>query len=1777
MSSNPNFEVKDLVSATLNNLDKQTTDLISVFDGYFSSEVGKDVNIIREDGTIDDLTIVENLAFSNVQSNPEHFWDQGTNYYFQSSGERLRDISEIILEKIEDTNVDDSLSNKIREIVNDQIESSMGQVSGASFYSGATRYENLYDKPDSDSLFDNTQTNLNDFFSQIDTSIFGLLNDATDGGPASSLENIVGTPDVTVDFNGIEQLIDDGDNFYNDSIEAGVHNNLAAQESYFLEGKITRTFAKNDPAIDPDQRLDFTSNLWNDGSLTDDEVMYGMLAITLTATESVDISSTGGTLEERTRAANMQTMTAAKESLDQQAALYILATREWYDADPADRESREDMPDFTLYESDGVGNVIGPIDFDSDPRDLSEIIADNSSLDLTTANDVLNDWDNPAYSSEREEITKYYAQSLMFASMESSFASSSGIATKNIQMHNVIQDNDPSTNPFLTDLGEDNVDVDLNSFLAWESANVGHLRGTDQFSQLTDIFLENFDIRSPKYIEDNRTLVDLFTGKLNTAPGDNSALDETLFQSISDASNDITNQTRNLLTRGIDGSADNQLMLDLFNQTAVRVEDYGPNYFPDNWENKKEQYEPAIYSTITDISDPNYVETSFDPVEARLPTGFPVMDLRDFEEYFTILSNELGKKFGEVPLDGDPSFADAGYAATSVDSIFGTFVVGDNSEAEAKAILMYEQLQDILTQIEPRVEQLERGIGDDAIRPRDGDPSLINDPENGVSYNFEAEGGDSNLVRIFLDSHEDTSTLSSELDQMSFLVNMFSTQVKFTQEKPHEKLYAAQQAEANKINARELYRELPGPRADGTMPEDDGIPKPLVSPSSSALLIGQVGQILVDKVNQVVSDNNIAGISVGTVDTNGDMLVDANDIRSNGDGTGEINLSAVEISGSDETQQYLNNVLEIFNNFVAPTNIQATIDAMEQEIFDPMQETLINFMNETNKPEYEMAYMDADLSSSLINLRDELGTKIQAAIDSGQYNPTDTNGDASIDAMDDPVYRALMEADLDFFSDRTYYKKDALSVDQQNFFTELEAGTIGGINLEDLVNGSTIYSDPNFPPIIFEKTLVEDMIDFRDDLQSEIQNAIDAGDYDPGDALVDASDDPMLKALLEADLDSINFGAATDIEFQQLINSGSPPPTADVIAARETLFADMLDGEIGGIDEDDFTTVGDSIYADLYDGAYNIPSLPLSFVDDLADQDYNPINFNYDFKDSEFDSYTLSEILGDPSDPDSILGLKNQMLSNPANDTVENRKDYIKKMQHFQELFYVLAGGVDNGTYPTFHGFNTVNKFDLDNDAATSNQTLMNQLTGIPYRDADIVASADTINNVTEQFKAITDNLNGLSNSFDSQLKKPKNDPESDTYSSLHLLTQIDSQVAGDGNYEAGLLQILDERLILDHNGVAASTGKGYVSNFSTLPTGTIDINNELSNQGIAIPPNFAAYSVTDYKDFLTALDNVYETIEDSSDTDQKNALDQWLGDNAISKIAVGTLSGKDALEADINLLNHFIDGSIENYGSVSSMDSFIGDIKTNMEFNLEEANNIDNFNVTINDFVESLAEGSLPDFGDGSAIDIFTTEIFNSTDNSNTLTDGYPFKSPLSVDGLPLEPEYQKIFEDVEALLIDKQNANFVGNTATEQMIDTMIINLLVGGEAPSDEMVDAALDEHSPINRPSVRVPGHSSLQSSYSNGNSPDSVARLMATNRKDELDEIMDPENVDQTGVVDKSQYSLTDVINDSSTDVRDESIGGKSVQELLLIMFVLQMFEQSKWEWEQYLNDESRYS
>ena len=122
--------------------------------------------------------------------------------------------------------------------------------------------------------------------------------------------------------------------------------------------------------------------------------------------------------------------------------------------------------------------------------------------------------------------------------------------------------------------------------------------------QLMDMFLENFDISSARYVEDKRTLVDLFTGKLVNAAGDNKELTKLLFQNISDAANDIAAQSKNILTRGVADAVENQFMLDLFNQTALRKEDYGlsPNpadptqsFLPSYWADKKDKFFPAHY------------------------------------------------------------------------------------------------------------------------------------------------------------------------------------------------------------------------------------------------------------------------------------------------------------------------------------------------------------------------------------------------------------------------------------------------------------------------------------------------------------------------------------------------------------------------------------------------------------------------------------------------------------------------------------------------------------------------------------------------------------------------------------------------------------------------------------------------------------------------------------------------------------------------------------------------------------------------------------------------------------------------------------------------------------------------------------------------------------------------------------------------------------------------------------------------------------------------------
>ena len=117
------FQKRDTVEATLSELEKQSTDLISYFDSFFSTSLDKDKSIIREDGH------VEILASQTVTTpdNPD-----GTSYYFQSSAQRLQQIGDLIATELEEIEFDtEGVGDRVTELLEDTIRDEVGVGDGA--------------------------------------------------------------------------------------------------------------------------------------------------------------------------------------------------------------------------------------------------------------------------------------------------------------------------------------------------------------------------------------------------------------------------------------------------------------------------------------------------------------------------------------------------------------------------------------------------------------------------------------------------------------------------------------------------------------------------------------------------------------------------------------------------------------------------------------------------------------------------------------------------------------------------------------------------------------------------------------------------------------------------------------------------------------------------------------------------------------------------------------------------------------------------------------------------------------------------------------------------------------------------------------------------------------------------------------------------------------------------------------------------------------------------------------------------------------------------------------------------------------------------------------------------------------------------------------------------------------------------------------------------------------------------------------------------------------
>jgi hypothetical protein len=1073
------YETKDVVSTSLNNLDKQSQDIVSYLDGLFSSGIVNDKQLILDDGT------VETLKPFQVANNQGAFWDKGTTYYFQPAADRLREISLELQGRLQQTDVSASLKAGITDLFSKTLNDSRTQVS------------------------DKDYETLEEFLNAVGTAAFKMADASSDektDTQASALKI-----DVRVD--GIAELLDDGDNYYND--DNTVHDPEKQPEFYLIGNKKLPVFGAVENAPDPtkyfsgtanadykrdlynyqNKRIDPNSIYWNDPDpdslLTKkpEEVFFDMVAIVIT--QEKPVGSVTFADSNRIRTLNNETAVEALKSLKSIAGNYFDKSTAWYDSFPRnlDPNLTPKPPAFLLskFKSDPVSGdrIINYSDYDgsygvlkpTDTNTLASLISDATGISATEVTAIIKNWNwdgndpqpvnistpsdgtaaSANFTKNVDKITKYYTQSYLNASITSTFGKKdAAISTKNFLIHEALNNLEPSQNPYIKEVvnpgtGDRKIVVKFDKLLS-DVAPSGYLRSSkdptnthmsNQMTQLMDLFLENFDITTSRYVEDKRTLVDLFSGKLLTSSGENTEVKKMLFQNINSATKDITSQIKNALTRGIAESAESQFTLDLFNQTAVRKEDYGlsPNpvdpskhFLPNAWANTKDKFLPAMYyynpANNPPISGSDEANNTLNGTDAKngLPAGFPIMDVRDFDRFFKatklaltnhvkaylnaniplVIANNLSTLYNEMGsfltdpnvLATYPSWVDAGFAASPADiPVSTTAIFGDLSDQMnfSRAIQLYKSLDKIIDNMGDRVSSVEqdvpkipRPISPRVISPSTGLPVTLNLPSSIAGYGDKPSPA---LVKSFLEMHKDTKTNAespeNSLQQISYLINTFDDYSKFSQNNAFETIYGGEVFEADKQNYTSLNAKKSEPGPDGSMPEDKGVPKPLMAALSSSILVTKLGQVLVNKVNDIVAKVN------DIVTENDDISINTV-TRKPGSDANSGKIDTTTLSGSKESQTYLTNILSQVHSLSAAGNLSVDVSALGALISNDIETGMKTLITNTDNDAHRMVFIDDKTLTELQTLRVALNGFNVPSADTGltQLKTLLTNVDA---------------------------------------------------------------------------------------------------------------------------------------------------------------------------------------------------------------------------------------------------------------------------------------------------------------------------------------------------------------------------------------------------------------------------------------------------------------------------------------------------------------------------------------------------------------------------------------------------------------------------------------------------------------------------------------------------------------------------------------------------------------------------------------------------------------
>jgi hypothetical protein len=1264
------YETKDVVATSLNNLDKQSQDIISYLDGLFSSETVKDRQIILDDGTVETLKPFE------VANSQGAFWDKGTTYYFQPVADRLREISLEIQGRLNPTDVSASLKAGITSLFSKALDDSRETVLGTNNpnnddFASNWKYEQWYTETTPSATNPMRYTSAADidaFFNEVGTAAFKMVDAASD--EVGSTKAIAGNTGLKINLKGVAELLDDGDNYYNDN--SAINDSNKQPEFYLIDNRKLPVFGAVENAPDPNakkadltdkypggtantaykqdlynyqnKRIDPNSIYWNNPAAPRDpeKVFYDMVAIAITQEKVGEYKSS---TPDDIRTMNTATAENARDSLKNIAGSYFTTSRIWYDSslprnlDPKALDPTPKPPAFLLSKATFSATAGSTIDYSvlngsygafkaTDTGTLAGLISQATGIintaDVTATLDHWN-WDGvrlpkpvgsldgATHTTNVDKITKYYTQSYISGSISSTFGKKdSAISTKNFLIHEALNNLNPSQNPYLQEAGDKDV-VKFDKLL--NEVPTGYLRSPEntattyvstQMMQLMDLFLENFDIKTNRYIEDKRTLVDLFSGKLLKTAGENAEVQKTLFQNINSATKDISSQIKNALTRGIPNSAESQFTLDLFNQTAVRKEDYGlsPNpadptqhFLPSSWENTKDKYLPAMYyyklGTTPTIGSDEANNTLGTNAKNGLPAGFPIMDVRDFDQFFKAtklaltnhimnylntgggsyittnnlagLYNEMGAFLTDATTTTYPRWGDAGFAANnsqaamlaSTTAIFGTLDLStsDGKTNFSRAIQLYKSLDEIIDNMASRVSSFELSV---PKIPRPLVPTVVPALPTGTLLSSTAGYGDlpsPKLVKSFLEMHEDTKTVSADanadsLNRISYLINTFDDYSKFSQNSAFEGIYAGEVFEADKQNFANVNTKKPEPGPDGSIPEDKSIPKPEMAALSSSIVVTKLGQILTNKVNDLVAENiqgnDVIGINAVT--------------RKDGPNANIGKIDTTTLSGSKESKTYLNNILKQISS-LSGGNLGLDLSAVNTLISDKIEEAMQTLIKKTDvgeSNETRMVFIDDKTIDELKNLLTTLKRPKPQPTSGAIFELQKLLADADLDGLESAAYPIVGSTNnapgyLPFSSLKTTGQQKLINDIRDGKFIISSTGYTfdGGVTTHS-------YSPTNLP---------DGVLNTLGTLAANINTMLDASQKEKPPRIINSADNPQLfkvnSAISVAKLDFNALTATTsgnNVSYNAIVNADVYNPPTSPVTMASLLRSDAAGG-----------------------------------------------------------------------------------------------------------------------------------------------------------------------------------------------------------------------------------------------------------------------------------------------------------------------------------------------------------------------------------------------------------------------------------------------------------------------------------------------------------------------------------------------------------------------------------------------------------------------------------------